>query len=104
MSQLLRAGADTNLPIASGQTPLHIACEKEATEIVFNLLSFGATILRDSKGAEPQVVNILIALLNLDEEDENQQLNRILAVPNVTTPGQILPGRQYFMLPLKRNH
>ena len=85
VSQLLRAGADANLPIANGQTPLHIACEKEATEIVFNLLSFGATVLRDTKGAEPQVVNILIALLNLDEEDDNQLLNKILAVPNVTT-------------------
>ena len=61
VAQLLSAGANVNQTIASGQTALHIASEKQSTEVIVELLNAGADILPDENDKGPK-----LAWLGLD--------------------------------------
>ena len=43
---LLKSGADTNLAMADGKTPLHISAESGTIAVLRQLLSNGATPIR----------------------------------------------------------
>ena len=55
MTQLLNAKADVDKANNSGQTPLHIVCDKKSTEITLELLNAGAKVLLDSEGNGPDM-------------------------------------------------
>ena len=85
VSQLLSAGANINQAIANGQTPLHIACEKKSAEISLKLLNAEANILPDTRGKEPKMVDLLIALIDSEKEEDALLLTKFLEGKKVST-------------------